>query len=200
VAARAKMVRRLPNCLAVGPLAAATLLIGVVSSVVADMPAGGLAQIVPAVAQRGRRQAMPTSVQPPVVTADNLILGLILLAPVLVVVGTGILVLLIDLVIADWLSRASVDADRDPRTAGRRRDVRAAVVGRVRWKTPLSAVSWFSTASRMLLANPISWVCLLPASQDRLQPAHVEAVDLCLNRHLRVPFGPSKIQSKPPEI
>ncbi len=48
---------------------------------------------------------MPTSVQLPVVTADNLILGLILLAPVLVVVVTGIVVLLIDLVVADWLSR-----------------------------------------------------------------------------------------------
>ncbi|MDQ6675480.1 MAG: NADH-quinone oxidoreductase subunit N, partial [Chloroflexota bacterium] len=48
---------------------------------------------------------MPTSVPLPIVTADNLILGLILLAPVLVVVGTGILVLLIDISVADWLSR-----------------------------------------------------------------------------------------------
>ena len=38
-------------------------------------------------------------------TADSLILGLILLAPVLVVVVTAIVVLLIDLVVADWVSR-----------------------------------------------------------------------------------------------
>src|SRR5437879_8278179 len=48
---------------------------------------------------------MPTSVPLPAVTAEGLILGLILLAPVLVVVGTGIVVLLIDIVVADWLSR-----------------------------------------------------------------------------------------------
>src|SRR5712692_7297695 len=48
---------------------------------------------------------MPTSVQLPVVTADNLILGLILLAPVLVVIVTAIVVLVIDLIITDWVSR-----------------------------------------------------------------------------------------------
>jgi NADH-quinone oxidoreductase subunit N len=48
---------------------------------------------------------MPTSVELPVITAENLLLGLILLSPVLVVIATGIVVLLIDLVIADWLSR-----------------------------------------------------------------------------------------------
>ena len=48
---------------------------------------------------------MPTSVQLPVVTAENLLLGLILLSPVLVVIVTGIVVLLIDLLIAEWLSR-----------------------------------------------------------------------------------------------
>jgi len=48
---------------------------------------------------------MPTSVPLPIITADNLILGLILLAPVLVTVGTGIVVLLIDIVVADWVSR-----------------------------------------------------------------------------------------------
>src|ERR1700716_529867 len=48
---------------------------------------------------------MPTTVQLPDVTAANLLLGLTLLAPVLVVVLTGILVLLIDLVVADWVSR-----------------------------------------------------------------------------------------------
>ncbi|MDQ6673575.1 MAG: hypothetical protein M3069_23015, partial [Chloroflexota bacterium] len=41
--------------LAAGPLVAATLLIGVVPSVVADMSAGGVAQIAAAVAQGGRR-------------------------------------------------------------------------------------------------------------------------------------------------
>jgi NADH-quinone oxidoreductase subunit N len=46
-----------------------------------------------------------TSIELPVVTAESLLLGLILLAPVLVVVGTGIVVLIIDLVVADWLSR-----------------------------------------------------------------------------------------------
>src|ERR1700736_751608 len=48
---------------------------------------------------------MPTTVQLPTVTADNLILGLILLAPVLAVVLTAVVVLLIDLVVADWVSR-----------------------------------------------------------------------------------------------
>src|SRR5438552_14546644 len=48
---------------------------------------------------------MPTSVPLPDVTASSLLLGVILLAPVLVVVGTGVLVLLIDLIVADWLSR-----------------------------------------------------------------------------------------------
>src|ERR1700716_60817 len=48
---------------------------------------------------------MPTTVQLPDVTAANLILGLTLLAPVLVVVLTAILVLLIDLIVADWVSR-----------------------------------------------------------------------------------------------
>ncbi len=48
---------------------------------------------------------MPTSVPLPVVTADDLSLGLLLLAPILVVVLTGIVVLLIDIAVADWLSR-----------------------------------------------------------------------------------------------
>src|ERR1700716_3728856 len=48
---------------------------------------------------------MPTTVQLPDVTAANLILGLTLLAPILVVVLTGVLVLVIDLVLADWVSR-----------------------------------------------------------------------------------------------
>jgi NADH-quinone oxidoreductase subunit N len=48
---------------------------------------------------------MPTSVPLPEVTADGLVLGLILLAPILVVVLTAVVVLLIDLVVADWLSR-----------------------------------------------------------------------------------------------
>jgi NADH-quinone oxidoreductase subunit N len=48
---------------------------------------------------------MPPGIQLPDVTADSLVLGLILLAPVLVVVGTGIVVLLIDLIVADWVSR-----------------------------------------------------------------------------------------------
>jgi len=41
----------------------------------------------------------------PDVTAESLLLGITLLAPVLVVVGTGIVVLLIDLIVADWVSR-----------------------------------------------------------------------------------------------
>ena len=48
---------------------------------------------------------MPTGVPLPLVTAEDLVFGLTLLAPVLVVVITGIVVLLIDLVIADWLPR-----------------------------------------------------------------------------------------------
>src|ERR1700736_1179794 len=48
---------------------------------------------------------MPTTAQLPDVTAASLLLGLTLLAPVLVVVLTGIVVLLIDLVVADWVSR-----------------------------------------------------------------------------------------------
>src|SRR6266699_764119 len=48
---------------------------------------------------------MPPSVQLPVVTAENLLLGLILLSPVLVVLLTAIIVLIVDLVITDWLSR-----------------------------------------------------------------------------------------------
>jgi NADH-quinone oxidoreductase subunit N len=45
------------------------------------------------------------SVPLPVVTPADLALGLTLLAPVLIVIGTGIVVLLIDLIITDWLSR-----------------------------------------------------------------------------------------------
>src|SRR5256712_13229582 len=41
----------------------------------------------------------------PTVTPDDLLFGLTLLAPVLVVIVTAIVVLLIDLVITDWLSR-----------------------------------------------------------------------------------------------
>src|ERR1700736_687980 len=48
---------------------------------------------------------MPTTAQLPDVTADDLFFGLSLLAPVLVVIVTGIVVLLIDLIITDWLSR-----------------------------------------------------------------------------------------------
>src|SRR3981081_846940 len=48
---------------------------------------------------------MPTSVPLPTVTGADLVFGLILLAPVLVVILTAIVVLLIDLVITDWLSR-----------------------------------------------------------------------------------------------
>src|SRR5690242_18952704 len=50
---------------------------------------------------------MPTdqSVPLPIVTPQDLALGLTLLAPVLVVVLTGIVVLLVDLIITDWLSR-----------------------------------------------------------------------------------------------
>src|SRR5947209_5393566 len=50
---------------------------------------------------------MPTSqsVPLPIVTPQDLGLGVTLLAPVLVVVLTGIVVLLVDLIITDWLSR-----------------------------------------------------------------------------------------------
>jgi len=48
---------------------------------------------------------MQTSIPLPIVTAEDLIFGMTLLAPVLVVIVTGIVVLLIDLVITDWLSR-----------------------------------------------------------------------------------------------
>ena len=50
-------------------------------------------------------QPQPTTVPLPTVTADDLILGLILLSPVLAIVITAIVVLLIDLIITDWLSR-----------------------------------------------------------------------------------------------
>src|SRR5437868_14961299 len=50
---------------------------------------------------------MPTSqsVPLPIVTPQDLGLGVTLLAPVLIVVLTGIFVLLVDLIITDWLSR-----------------------------------------------------------------------------------------------
>src|ERR1700730_1458106 len=48
---------------------------------------------------------MPPGIQLPEVTAEGLLLGMFLLAPVLVVVGTAIVVLIIDLVVADWVSR-----------------------------------------------------------------------------------------------
>jgi NADH-quinone oxidoreductase subunit N len=41
----------------------------------------------------------------PTVTPQNLLDGLILLSPVLIVVATGVAVLLVDLIITDWLSR-----------------------------------------------------------------------------------------------
>jgi hypothetical protein len=47
----------------------------------------------------------PTSVALPNVTPDDLGFGLILMSPVLVVIVTAIIVLVIDLVITDWLSR-----------------------------------------------------------------------------------------------
>jgi NADH-quinone oxidoreductase subunit N len=49
--------------------------------------------------------ATPTSVPLPVLNAQDYVLGLLLLAPVLAVVITGIVVLFVDLVITDWLSR-----------------------------------------------------------------------------------------------
>src|ERR1700726_2664846 len=48
---------------------------------------------------------MPPGIQLPTVTGESLILALILLSPVLVAIGTGIVVLIIDLVVADWVSR-----------------------------------------------------------------------------------------------
>ena len=45
------------------------------------------------------------SVPLPILTPQDLALGLTLLAPVLIVVVTGIVVLLVDLIITDWLSR-----------------------------------------------------------------------------------------------
>src|ERR1700716_593857 len=47
----------------------------------------------------------PTSVPLPIMTAQDLLLGLTLLAPVLLVLLTAIVVLIVDLVITDWLSR-----------------------------------------------------------------------------------------------
>jgi NADH-quinone oxidoreductase subunit N len=48
---------------------------------------------------------LPTSVPLPTLTPQDLLLGLTLLAPVLVVLLTAIVVLIVDLVITDWLSR-----------------------------------------------------------------------------------------------
>lgn len=48
---------------------------------------------------------MPTTVPLPVLTAADFVLGLTLLAPVLAIVITAVVVLLIDLIITDWLSR-----------------------------------------------------------------------------------------------
>src|SRR5713101_1919842 len=48
---------------------------------------------------------MPAGITLPTVTPDDLLFGLALLAPVLVVVVTAVVVLLIDLIITDWLSR-----------------------------------------------------------------------------------------------
>jgi NADH-quinone oxidoreductase subunit N len=48
---------------------------------------------------------MNTPIPLPIVTPEDLFFGLTLLAPVLVVIVTGIVVLLIDLIITDWLSR-----------------------------------------------------------------------------------------------
>src|SRR5579859_6060906 len=46
-----------------------------------------------------------TSVALPTLSPQDLALGVTLLAPVLIVVLTGIVVLLVDLIITDWLSR-----------------------------------------------------------------------------------------------
>jgi NADH-quinone oxidoreductase subunit N len=48
---------------------------------------------------------MQTSIPLPTVTPQDLLLGLTLMAPVLVVIVTAVVVLLIDLIITDWLSR-----------------------------------------------------------------------------------------------
>jgi NADH:ubiquinone oxidoreductase subunit 2 (subunit N) len=48
---------------------------------------------------------MQTAVPLPAMSAADLLLGVTLLAPVLVVIVTGIVVLLIDMVIPDWWSR-----------------------------------------------------------------------------------------------
>src|SRR6266508_1406962 len=48
---------------------------------------------------------MPTTVPLPVMTTADFVLGLTLLAPVLAIVLSGIVVLLIDLIITDWVSR-----------------------------------------------------------------------------------------------
>ena len=48
---------------------------------------------------------MPTSVPLPVMTAEDFAQGLLLLAPVLTVIVVGVVVLLVDLIITDWLSR-----------------------------------------------------------------------------------------------
>src|SRR5436190_1487164 len=50
---------------------------------------------------------MPTdqTVQFPIVTPQDILLGVTLLAPVLIVITTGVVVLLIDLIVTDWVSR-----------------------------------------------------------------------------------------------
>jgi len=48
---------------------------------------------------------MPAGAQLPTVSAADLILGTTLLAPVLLVIATGVVVLLVDLIITDWVSR-----------------------------------------------------------------------------------------------
>ncbi len=48
---------------------------------------------------------MQTPVPIPIMTADDLMQGLILLGPVIAVVLTGVVVLIIDLIITDWISR-----------------------------------------------------------------------------------------------
>jgi NADH-quinone oxidoreductase subunit N len=45
------------------------------------------------------------SVPLPIVTPEDLVLGLTLMSPILVVILTGVVVLLVDLIITDWLSR-----------------------------------------------------------------------------------------------
>src|SRR5437870_11783076 len=51
---------------------------------------------------------MQTVIPLPTVTGDDLVFGLTLLAPVLVVVVTGVVVLLVDISITDWLSRRAL--------------------------------------------------------------------------------------------